>query len=180
MVSNNSLILEASLQAFFFEQLASANDKSQLKLPKETIYYSSLVMDRFGHSHEYFEMVDGRVREKVLGMKLLESGHLSRREQERSLKDIGDTALFLCGFFSDSINERKLLDIKYYRDVGQMAYQRLDSFAPSFCDVNSFYKKLSGQFDILTNLMQIVQQTHLSGESSDDVFLILGKSFKAS
>ena len=179
MVRDNSLILDASLQTFFFDQLQSVNQKSQIQLPNEVIYYSSLVMDKFGHSHEYFEVVDGRVREKVLGMKLLESSHLSAREQQRQLKDVGDTALILCGFFSDSINERKLLDIKYYREIGQAAYLRLNSFVPSFYDVDSFYKGLSGQFDILTRLMQVVQRTHLKADESD-VHLIINKNLKVS
>jgi len=180
VISSSSLILNASLQTFFFDQLQSANKKSQVQLPNETIYYSSLVMDKFGHSHEYFETVDGRVREKVLGIKLLESTHLSRKEQQRELKDIGDTALILCGFFSDSINEKKLLDFKYYRDIGQTAYNRLDGFIPSFYDVDSFYSSLSRQFDLLTNLMQIVQQDHLRGDEQDSVHLIINKNLKAS
>jgi len=180
VVRDNSLILEASLQTFFFDQLQSVNQKSQIQLPNETIYYSSLVMDKFGHSHEYFEIVDGKVREKVLGMKLLESSHLSRREQQRELKDIGDTALVLCGFFSDSINERKLLDIKYYRDIGQAAYRRLNGIVPSFYDVDSFYDGLSRQFDILTNLMQIVQKTHLKKDDESGVHLILSQNLKVS
>lgn len=180
MVSDNSLILEASLQTFFFDQLESVNQKSQIQLPKETIYYSSLVMDKFGHSNQYFEVVDGRVREKVLGVKLLEAGHLSAVEQKRELKDIGDTALILCGFFSESINDKKLLDIKYYREVGQVAYQRLDSLVPSFYDVEYFYKGLSSQFDLLTNLMQIVQRTHLKSYDQDAVHLIVNKNLKVS
>lgn len=171
----SSLVLESSLQTFFFDELLKVNQKFQAPLPNETIFYSSLVMDRFGMSHEYFETVDGKVREKTLGLKLLESSHLSRRDQQRELKDIGDTALFLCGYFSESVNE-KILDIKYYRDVGQMAYRRLDGFVPAFYDIQDFYKQLSDQFDTLTELMNIVQKETLGSEPQDSVLLFLNDS----
>ncbi|EQC46816.1 hypothetical protein [Bacteriovorax sp. Seq25_V] len=154
----SELILETSLQSFFFDQLLEVNKKFQSPLPNETIYYSSLVMDKFGHSNEYYETVDGRVRNKILGIKLMESTQLERKEQQRSLQDIGDTALLMCGYFYDSINE-KLVDYRYYQEIGQAAYSRLDAFVPSFYDVNSFYKILSSQFETLANLMQMVQKT---------------------
>ena len=45
----------------------------------------------------YFENVEGKVREKVLGVKLLECQELPNESKKRTLQDIGDTALFLCG-----------------------------------------------------------------------------------
>jgi hypothetical protein len=176
-MSKSGLILESSLQTFFFDHLLEVNNKSIEPLPKETIYYSSLVMDRFGLSQEYFEEVDGKIRDKVLGLKLLQSGHFQGKKQQRELKDIGDTALFLCGFFSESVNP-KILDLKYYREVGQIAYSRLDAHIPSFYDVQSFYRKLSHQFETLTTLMKIVQQnTH---HDFDDIHMIVSKNLKAS
>ena len=170
--SEQKLILESSLQSFFFDELSEINKKFEVPLPQETIYYSSLVMDKFGESNNYFELENGRLREKTLGLKLLESTHQSRSEQQRSLKDIGDTSLLMCGFFQDSVKE-KILDIKYYKEIGQIAYQRLDAFVPSFYDVNEFYKNLSSQFDSLTNLIRIVQTQKLRGVDQEEVLLIV-------
>ena len=136
-------------------------------------------MDRFGLSQEYFEKVDGRVREKVLGLKLLESGQFEGKKQQRELKDIGDTALFLCGYFSDSVNN-KILDISYYSDVGQMAYSRLNGYIPSFCDVTSFYRKLSEQFNTLTNLMRLVHIDNNHRDVSDAILILDKNKLKAS
>lgn len=172
----SSLILETSLQTFFFDQLLEINQKFQAPLPNETIFYSSLVMDKFGLSKEYFEFKDGKVKEKTLGLKLLESTQLTRKEQQRSLKDIGDTALFLCGYFSDSVNE-KFNNLRYYRDIGQMAYRRLDSFVPSFYDVDSFYTQLSKQFESLANLMRIAQrENHDCANTDESMILFLNET----
>lgn len=175
---DSDLILETSLQAFFFDQLIDANKKFQCPLPNETIYYSSLVMDKFGHSKEFFQITDGKVRDKILGIKLMEASLLKTREQQRELQDIGDTALLLCGFFYDSINE-KIVDYKYYKDIGQMAYSRLNSLVPSFYDVNSFYRKLSGQFETLANIMQIVQRNQSDGPSDSFTLFLNERRLKA-
>ena len=102
-------VLESSLQSYFYTQLQEFNKKSTEPLPNETIYYSSLVMDKFGDSGNYFETIEGKVREKVLGMKFLETSHMTREEKKRTLKDIGDTALLICGFFSESLNKDDIL-----------------------------------------------------------------------
>ena len=176
----NKLILESSLQSFFFDQLLELNKKSQAPLPNETIYYSSLVMDRFGDAGQYFEVIDGKVREKILGVKLLESSHQNKTEQRRSLKDIGDTALFVCGFFSDSLNN-KIVDTKYYQEVGQIAYRRLNIHVPDAYQMDSFYRVLSKSFEKLSLMMSLVsEQTFKNSQENNPYLLMIAKSIKAS
>lgn len=178
MMSQNSkspeLVLESSLQFYFFDQLQEINRKSTNPLPSETIYYSSIVMDKFGDSAQLFETVEGKVREKILGIKLLESNNMNREQQKRTLKDIGDTALLICGYFSDSLT-KKLVDTRYYQELGQIAYQRLDSHIPSFYEMNSFYRILSASFENLTTLMSIMSRKSMSQSSqlSDEMILVV-------
>ena len=179
MSQTSKLVCESNLQSFFYRQLLEVNQYSSDPLPKETIYYSSLVMDKFGESENYFEEVEGRVREKALGLKLLEAGHLSRRGQKRSLKDVGDTALFLCGFFSESLN-RKLVDTRYYREVGQMAYSRLNVLIPHAYHRQAFYQLLAKVFDQLAIVIGLVSQKTLKENPQDQVFLVLTKELKVS
>ncbi len=170
-------VFEHSLQAYFYTQLQEFNEKSLEPLPNETIYYSSLVMDKFGDAGKYFETIEGRVRDKVLGIKLLESSGMTRQEKKRTLKDIGDTALLICGFFSDSLN-KKILDTRYYQELGQTAYRHLNSEVPSAYDVPSFFNQLSSRFDQLTTVMSLVSEKTLSqGLDSDSAYLIVAKKF---
>lgn len=69
-------------------------------------------------------------------MEALEAGGLQRRA---TLKEIGDAALFISGFFSDSLR-RKLVDVDYYVAIGGRAYHALsqfesDTFSPVFAEL---------------------------------------------
>lgn len=174
----SQLILEQSLQTFFFDQLQEINGKSTHPVPGEVIYYSSLVMDKFGESKEYFDHTSGKVRDKILGLKLLESQQKSKTQQRRELQDIGDTALLLCGYFSESLNS-KIIDTRYYQELGQIAYGRLNSLVPSAYEVPSFFKRMSDRFSLLTSMMSIVaNRLHKPYEA--DVLLVVGQGLKAS
>jgi hypothetical protein len=157
-ISSSELILDTDLEGFFYSQLNSYNQKCVNKIPEEMIIYSSKVMRTFGESQNFSENIEGKVREKVLGTKLLESNNLSPVAQKRELKDIGDTALFLCGFFAESLN-KKLIDVRYYQDLGRIAYSRLDKFVPDLFEVPAFFDNLSRTFGTLTILMNHVSST---------------------
>lgn len=176
IIKENEILLETSLQAFFFDQLSEVNRKYSSPLPQEAIYYSSLVMDHFGEAQNYFECdEDGRVREKVLGIKLLEAGQLRKINQKKTLKDVGDTALFLCGYFADSLN-KKIVDLSYYHDLGQLAYKRLDTFMPNAYEVPEFFKLISSRFSGLTELISIVSQKYRARGPEDTSVLFVANS----
>ena len=176
--TQGQLILEHSLQTFFFDQLQQVNGKSTKPVPGEVIYYSSLVMDKFGESKQYFDFAEGRPKDKILGVKLLETQQKPRTQQKRELKDIGDTALFLCGYFSESLNS-KLVDTRYYQELGQIAYDRLNHLVPEAFEVPSFFKMMSRGFGPLTTMMSIVA-SQFQRQNESDVLLIVGDALKAS
>jgi hypothetical protein len=176
----NALILDTNLQSFFYDQLTIINKKSTNPLPEHCIYYSSKVMDKFSEAEKYFENVDGKVREKVLGLKYLESNHLPRNTQKRVLKDVGDTALILCGFFGESLN-KKIVDSRYYHDIGMAAYSQLDSIVPEVYEIPAFYKTLSSSFVPITNIISILTSTlNLKPDQSQVLFFASNTKIKAS
>ncbi|MBP9682080.1 MAG: hypothetical protein KBD76_11795 [Bacteriovorax sp.] len=161
MTKTSGLVLESSLQVFFYDHLQEFNKKSLSPLPNETIFYSSLVMDNFGDSSKFFEQVDGKAREKILGIKLLEASQLPREKQRAAIKDVAETSLLVCGYFADSLN-KKLIDVKYYQDLGKIAYSQLNSITPEAYDVPSFYKKMAHSFNGITLLMNLVSKKYSS------------------
>lgn len=175
MAQTSGLVLENSLQVFFYDLLQEFNKKSLNPLPNEIIYYSSLVMDQFGFSNKYFEEVDGKLREKILGIKLLESTHLPKEKQKVAIKDVGETALLLCGYFPHSFN-KKIIDTKYYNEIGVLAYSRLNSFIPKAYDVPNFFDKMSRNFIHVTNLLTLISETH---EQDPDQFFLIYTDKKA-
>jgi hypothetical protein len=161
MTKKSELVLESSLQVFFYDHLQEFNKKSLTPLPNETIFYSSLVMDSYGDSAKFFEQVDGKSREKILGIKLLEAGQLSREKQKAALRDVAETSLLVCGYFADSLN-KKIIDVKYYHDLGKIAYSRLNSMTPEAYDMPSFYRVMANSFGGITLLMNLVSKKYSS------------------
>ena len=149
---SNNISYETSLQGFFFDQLKEINKKSAVPLSLDTIYYSSKVMDKFSLSKKCFEKIDGKLKTK-----LLESESVNKSKKKRILKDVGDSALFMCGFFPEHLN-RKIMDISYYEEIGKIAYGRLNSLVPTVFDIDFFYKTLANDFNRMCSIISIVSK----------------------
>ncbi len=158
----NKIILSTNLKGFFFENLSEINKKSLCPVPESIIYYSSDVLDKFALSQDFFETSDGKVREKILGMKLLEATQVSRDEQKKIYKEVGDMSLMVCGYFSESVN-KKIVDTQYYAQLGKMAYSHLNNVHPSFLDIPCFYGMVATCFESLTTLMTILATKDRNG-----------------
>ena len=65
MSSKSTLITDSNLQMFFFEHLRRFNQKFPHPLAEETLFYSSHVMNQFGHSSKFFDQKDNRIQEYV-------------------------------------------------------------------------------------------------------------------
>ena len=64
------------------------------------------------------------IEDRPLALRLLEAIQAAPRERRATLRDIGDTALFISGFWGDSLG-RGLVDVDYYIDMGGAAYGEL-------------------------------------------------------
>lgn len=155
--SNQNIILSESLKSYFFEQLRELNKQSLCPVPEEAIYYSSEVLERCAFSKEFFHFEDGKPREKVLGVELLQAGSYSLEKKKRVYKDVGDTALVMTGYFSKSISE-KILSNDYYIRLGQTAYEKLNGAQPRCFDIPSFYKVMATSFENLAQMMSIIMR----------------------
>lgn len=159
------IILQSSLKGFFYEGLNGLNKKSLCPVPESIIFYSSDVLDKFALSTDFFDFSEGRAREKILGMKLLEASHLPKDEQRRVYKEVADMSLMVCGYFAES-TQKKLVDAHYYSQLGRMAFNQLDSLSPRFLDIPSFYGMVATCFGQLTTLMtRFATSTHFQEEN---------------
>jgi pentatricopeptide repeat protein len=170
MVDTSRKIITASnLQGFFFEGLNELNKKSLCPVPESIIFYSSEVLDKFALSQDFFEVSEGKVREKILGMKLLEAMQMSREEQRRTYKEVADMSLLVCGYFSESVN-KKIVDTNYYAQLGKMAYGHLNNVSPAFLDIPCFYSMVSTCFETMTTLMSNFASQNRFGKDSELIF----------
>ena len=171
-MADKRIITVPDLRSYFFQNLDELNNRSLCPVPQETIFYSSTVLDRLALSASFFDEQDGRVREKILGMKLLEATALEREEQRRVYQEVGDAALMLCGYFAESVNSKRILDASYYQQLGYTAYSRLNSMVPRHMDVPSFFGVLASSFVPLTMLIGMLASRD---RFDNDRHLLFGK-----
>lgn len=177
--SNSEIITVTDLKSFFYESLTHVNKRSLCPIPEETIYYSSSVLEKYSLSSEFFENKEGRIRNKILGFDFLKASLDSKDEQVKAYKDIGDTALVLSGFFSES-TKRSLVDEKYYIKIGQLAYKKMHDLERTFFDIPHFYKMMSSCFE---NVSLVIKHFSMENKnnylesllvSSNDTELLVG------
>jgi hypothetical protein len=109
------------------------------------------------------------VREKVLGLKLLEAMQMNREEQKRTYKEVADMSLLVCGYFAESVN-KKIVDTHYYAQLGKMAYGHLNNVSPTFLDIPCFYSMVSTCFETMTTLMANFASQNRSGVDNELIF----------
>jgi hypothetical protein len=155
------IITEISLKNYFYLELDQLNKRSLCPVPQETIFYSSTILEKYSLAERLFEVRDGKVSEKILGQKLLAAGNLSQSEQKRQFKDIGDTALFICGYFKKSLSQ-KMVDISYYHKLGMTAYKNLNGVQYNHFEIPAFFDVLATCFENITVLMASLALNDLS------------------
>jgi hypothetical protein len=64
------------------------------------------------------------IADAPLALKLAETIDAPPRERRRSLREIGDTSLYVSGFWADSLTD-KMVDVDYYIEMGGSAYGEL-------------------------------------------------------
>jgi hypothetical protein len=72
------------------------------------------------------------------------------------MKALADRALYLSGFFGDSLH-RKIVDIDYYADIGSAAYQNLASWTKEDT-VASIYKTFSSRFFDFVEVLSYISE----------------------
>lgn len=163
------IILQTNLKGYFFDGLNSLNKKSLCPVPESIIFYSSDVLDKFALSQDFFDVSEGKVREKILGIKLLEAAQMNREDQRRVYKEVADMSLLVCGYFAESTH-KKLVDTNYYAQIGKTAYSHLNSMSPRFLDIPSFYQMVATCFESMTTLMSILASESRQGFENNLIF----------
>jgi hypothetical protein len=103
----------------------------------------------------YLQQREGEDSDEPLALKLARALEAGGFQQRTTLRQIGDTSLFVSGFFSDSLR-RKLVDVEYYVSIGGYAYnalsrQETDALSPVFAELAD---KFAGFVDVLSEVSE--------------------------
>jgi hypothetical protein len=159
------LVRETPLE-FFREQLVRAMEHQRVATSAFTEYYlvNLLASAVRGESLQAGDVDDVEVPLALLYIRAMQA---ARPERARLLRTMGDTALFVSGFFADSL-QRKVADLDYYRTMGGHAYARLShetgsAFAPDVFD------ELAGRFAQFADVLWEVSETSRINVSNHSV-----------
>ena len=160
------LVREETPLEFFREQLEKAMEHQRVATSAFTEYYLVSLLTRCV-AGEPLPVAEPGYDEMPLALLYVRAVEASRRERARLLQILGDTALFVSGFFADSLSG-KLVDLGYYRVLGGRAYGRLSredanpaGFGPAV------FSELAGRFTQFADLLQEVSEaSRLTSERS--------------
>src|ERR1051325_6281562 len=108
-----------------------------------------------------------RVSDEPLGLKLAAAPD-SPGLRVRALKEVGDTSLYVAGFFAESLS-RSLIDVDYYVGLGQTAYTQLPRSLGQQRSLGEGYEELAATLpkfvDVLAAVRKRVQIAELNATS---------------
>ena len=149
-------ILDERPAELFRQLVHSAMDKTGVVSSQDTECYLVQLLDRFVRPDGRYLDV-GHRPEHPLGKTLLDAVSSSGAERFVLLRFTGDMALFLSGFFFDSLDRRQVAP-DYYRNVGETAYgQAADCCRPR--QNASLFEELSGRFEDFSGVLHEVAET---------------------
>jgi hypothetical protein len=108
--------LHANVTEFFHDAVLAALRSKHVTAGEATEFYLVNLLAEFTKA--------SRVDEEPLALKMAHLAAATPDVRARGLKDIGDTSLYVSGFFGDSLT-RRLVDVDYYIAMGVAAYRQL-------------------------------------------------------
>jgi hypothetical protein len=158
------LVLEEGAAVFFKEQLAKAMEHQKISTSAFTEYYLVNLLTECVHA-DPFPSEPG-YDEMPLALLYAQALQATHHQRARLLRATGDTALFVSGFFSDSLG-RGLVDLAYYRAMGGHAYARLsrdETCRAIGCEV---FSELAARFVAFADLLaEISEASRLTSQAS--------------
>jgi hypothetical protein len=102
----------------------------------------------------------GQKRPQTMAEMWLTAGSLELSERIDLLKQMGDRALYISGFFSDSL-QRKVVDIDYYAEMGGAAYATLADSVREDTSAQVF-RVFSRRFTDFADVLSFISQQSLA------------------
>jgi hypothetical protein len=159
-VADRPILSAQSIRDFFRDLLARAieNQRAQVQ-PFTELYLVNLLHEFLASEALYVQSEDGTWQQKPLAFLLKEALDEAGPARLRLLRRLGDTSLFISGFFPDSLARRSsLVDVDYYIAMGGRAYDAVARHAME----RSLWEELADKFRLLVDLLNEVSERTLA------------------
>ena len=144
--------LAASVDEFFHEVVTDALSAVDLEASQPASWYLVGLLGDF---------TKARLTDEPLGLKLATPAE-DAGERVRNLKQVGDTSLYVAGFFAESLS-RSLVDVEYYVGIGQSAYAQLARSLAASKSIGEVYEELAEKFPQFVDVLaEVRKRTHLA------------------
>ncbi|MFO1463228.1 MAG: hypothetical protein U1F66_05585 [bacterium] len=160
------VIRTTAIEEHFLEEVRGAFQKQRLNAHPHTEFYLVRLLSDFSRRDNLFGQAGSE--DTPLAILYLESLQNGGLEGLRTIKKIADFALYISGFFQDSLH-RQNIDLDYYAAMGGSAYRRLHSGAretglgEAFCET---FLELSDRFlSFVDVLAEISERSNLCRDS---------------
>jgi hypothetical protein len=119
------ILVGKTAQEWFREMVGEVLANRNLKVQEATEFYLVNLLAGFLDRERLFvQEADGTVRAEPLALILLRALEGDRLRRVRELRRLGDTALYMSGFFGDAL-ARSVAGVDYYIAMGERAYGTL-------------------------------------------------------
>ena len=158
------------LRDYFRTSIDEVIVEQGVELDPHAAHYVVNMMTLFARSEELCEDDGDRFGVRPLAIMLADAADApSQEHRNQTLQRIGDVALFIAGFFADSL-ARKAVDVDYYIYMGENAYGSLSEEVRGTFRGNAFadiYRELALKFQLLIDVLNEVRAAGCSGSDAD-------------
>lgn len=161
-----------NLRDYFRESIDAAMDKQGVDVDPHAAHYVVNLLTLFSRSEDLYEDHDDSYGIRPLALMMADAADAPTvADRNLSLQRIGDVALFISGFFADSL-AHKMVDIDYYINMGGNAYGSLsDEIRGTFRGraLAGVYTELARKFQIVVDVLNEVRD---GARQSSDIDLL--------
>ena len=164
-----SILSSESIHGFFKDLLARAIENQRARVqPFTELYLVNLLAEYLMSEALYVQGEDGSWQQKPLAFLLKEALEEPGPARVQMLRRLGDTSLFVSGFFPDSLSRRSnLVDVDYYIAMGGRAYDAVGMVAARHArSEKTLWDELSEKFRLLVDLLNEVSERTLASTNA--------------
>jgi hypothetical protein len=172
VAASDRVVRVHNLRDYFRESIDATMDKQGVDVDPHAAHYVVNLLTLFARSEDLYEDHGETYGLKPLALMMADAAEASSAtERTFSLQRIGDVALFIAGFFADSL-AHKLVDLDYYIYMGGTAYGSLSDEirgtprGRALCDV---YRELARKFQLVVDVLNEVRD---GARRSSDIDLL--------
>jgi len=164
LADSTPVLSSQSIKDFFRDLLQRAMENQRARVqPFTELYLVNLLHEYLLSEMLYVQADDGSWQQRPLALLLKEALEENGPARVQMLRRLGDTSLFVSGFFPDSLARRSsLVDVDYYIAMGGRAYDAVAAIAGE----RDLWGELSSRFRLLVDLLNEVSDRTLASSNT--------------